>query len=322
MPSSLRLVAALVALGGCQADRVNLGTADSSRRAEPASASRDAVKVERHVYPAPKRLVAFGDVHGDLAAAQRALRLAGATDASGAWIGGDLFVVQVGDQLDRGDDDRAILDYFEKLRKEAQAAGGTFLALNGNHELMNAAFDFRYATEGADRAFDDVDVPSELTGFDPPSRRGRAAAFRPGGPYAKKLAEQPLYAIVGGSVFAHGGILKKHLDYGLEKMDDEVKEWLLGSRKSPPKVVMSEDGPVWTRAFSAQTGPDDCANLAGVLDALGRRRMVMGHTPQRAGVSFACDDKAVRIDVGLARYYQGPMEVLEVVDETTKVLRE
>jgi hypothetical protein len=50
--------------------------------------------------------------------------------------------------------------------------------------------------------------------------------------------------------------------------------------------------------------------------------MVMGHTPQRAGVSFACDDKAVRIDVGLARYYQGPMEVLEVVDETTKVLRE
>jgi hypothetical protein len=101
-----------------------------------------------------------------------------------------------------------------------------------------------------------------------------------------------------------------------------VKEWLLGSRKSPPKVVMSDDGPVWTRAFSAQTGPDDCARLAEVLDALGARRMVMGHTPQRAGVSFACDDKAVRIDVGLARYYQGPMEVLEIVGETTKVLRE
>src|SRR5579862_5552978 len=53
--------------------------------------------------PAPKRLVAIGDVHGDAAAARAVLRLAGAIDDHDAWIGGDLVVVQLGDVLDRGD---------------------------------------------------------------------------------------------------------------------------------------------------------------------------------------------------------------------------
>ena len=56
-----------------------------------------------------QRIVAFGDVHGDLEAARGALRLAGAIDEQDRWIGGDLIVVQTGDQLDRGDQEQAIL---------------------------------------------------------------------------------------------------------------------------------------------------------------------------------------------------------------------
>ena len=61
-----------------------------------------------------QRIVAFGDVHGDLEAARGALRLAGAIDEQDRWIGGDLIVVQTGDQLDRGDQEQAILDLFER----------------------------------------------------------------------------------------------------------------------------------------------------------------------------------------------------------------
>jgi hypothetical protein len=46
--------------------------------------------------PAAARLVAIGDIHGDLAKARRALRLAGLADASGNWTGGDAVCVQVG----------------------------------------------------------------------------------------------------------------------------------------------------------------------------------------------------------------------------------
>jgi len=56
-----------------------------------------------------QRIVAFGDVHGDFEAARGALRLAGAIDELDRWIGGDLIVVQTGDQLDRGDQEQAIL---------------------------------------------------------------------------------------------------------------------------------------------------------------------------------------------------------------------
>ena len=307
---------------GCDAERARLApsaTANDAKSAAPGTSPR--AQFSAHVFPEQKRVVAFGDVHGDLDATKRALKLGGAIDDGGHWNGGELFVVQVGDQLDRGDDDRAILDYFEQLREEAAKAGGTFLSLNGNHELMNVSFDFRYTTEGANRAFEDVPVPAGLASH-PAATRGRAAAFAPGGLYAQKLAKQPLYAVVGGSVFAHGGILKKHLDYGLDKMDAEVRDWLLGKRPEGPPVVLAEDGVVWTRAFSAQTGDSDCASLSEVLKMMQAQRLVMGHTPQRAGVSLVCDGKAVRIDTGLARYYQGPIEVIEIVDNQAKVLRE
>lgn len=74
-------------------------------------------------FPAPRRLVAIGDLHGDLEATRRVLRLAGAIDERDGWIGGDLVLVQTGDQLDRGDDEPEILDLFERLAREATAAG-------------------------------------------------------------------------------------------------------------------------------------------------------------------------------------------------------
>ena len=53
---------------------------------------------------------------------------------------------QVGDQLDRGDNEVQILYFLERLQKEAAAAGGALHILNGNHETMNVGGRFRYAT--------------------------------------------------------------------------------------------------------------------------------------------------------------------------------
>lgn len=273
-------------------------------------------------YAAPARLVAFGDVHGDLDAARRALRLAGAIDGSDAWIGGSLFVVQTGDQIDRGDSDRAVLDLFDRLRAEAKAKGGTLLSLNGNHELMNAALDFRYVTERSFGGFSDFPANDPLLARLPEPQRGRAAAFLPGGTYARRLAERPVLAIVGDSVFVHGGLLMKHLTYGLEKLDGETRAWLRGEQPGPPHQVVAEDGVVWLRTFSSQTGARECQQLAAVLDALGARRMVMGHTPQKPDISEACDGRAVRIDTGMSHHYGGKVEVLEIAGGKTRVLKE
>lgn len=273
-------------------------------------------------YAAPARLVAFGDVHGDLDATRRALRLAGAIDASDVWIGGSLFVVQTGDQIDRGDADRAVLDLFDRLRTEAKAKGGTVLSLNGNHELMNVALDFRYVTERSFAGFSDFTAKDAAVALLPEPQRGRAAAFLPGGPYARRLAERPVLAIVGDSVFVHGGLLMKHLTYGLEKLDGETRAWMRGEQPDPPRQVVAEDGVVWLRAFSSETSARDCQRLAAVLDALGAKRMVMGHTPQKSDISEACDGRAVRIDTGMSHHYGGKVEVLEIADGKTRVLKE
>jgi hypothetical protein len=45
--------------------------------------------------PAVDRLVAIGDLHGDLGKARKALKLAGVMDDSGRWTGGTATVVQV-----------------------------------------------------------------------------------------------------------------------------------------------------------------------------------------------------------------------------------
>jgi hypothetical protein len=276
----------------------------------------------------PERLVAIGDLHGDLDATRRALRLAGAIDAKDAWIGGKLVVVQTGDEIDRGDDDRAILDLFERLKTEAPKTGGAVIPLLGNHEVMNAMFDFRYVTPGAYATFADVTastgkIKAAISDVEP-AAKPRAAAFAPGGRYAMLLANRPAIARVGDTIFVHGGVLPKHVGIGLDEINSKTKEWLLGGfDPQPPRALTSEDGPLWTRAYSAAPGRDDCATLEEALKALGAKRMVMGHTPQRNGINPACDGKAWRIDVGMAKFFQSDrIEVLEIKGDTPAVVAE
>jgi hypothetical protein len=86
-----------------------------------------------------------------------------------------------------------------------------------------------------------------------------------------------------------------------------------------PEVAEDNEGLVWTRAWG---GDDvDCGRLRAALDALGAKRMVVGHTPQLGGVTSACDGALWRIDVGLAAHYGGPTEALEITSAGARVLR-
>lgn len=54
----------------------------------------------------------------------------------------------MGDLLDRGDQELPLLYWLERLQGQAAAAGGALHVLNGNHESMNVAGQYRYATRG------------------------------------------------------------------------------------------------------------------------------------------------------------------------------
>lgn len=274
--------------------------------------------------PAPARLVAIGDLHGDLEATRAVLRLAGATDAQDRWIGKDLVVVQTGDQLDRGDGEREILELLERLQTEAAAAGGALHVLNGNHELMNAAGDLRYVTAGGFLDFAEVpgvDVSDPRAGRVPEPMRGRFLAFAPGGPYARKLAQRPVILVVGETVFVHGGLLPEHVRRGLDAINGEVQRWLRGEGEISPDILQDDASPVWTRKYCENPRPADCQVLRETLAAVPARRLVVGHTVHKEGVLAACDGAVWCIDVGMAAYYGGHPEAIEIVGEQVRVLR-
>lgn len=292
----------------------------------PPAPKPEVVKValsERSSRPEAPRVVAVGDLHGDLDMARRVFRKVGAIDDKDAWIGGNLVLVQTGDAVDRGDDDRKILDLIEKLRVQAKAAGGELIAMAGNHELMNAAHDFRYVTPGGLSAFADLDPHTGKPDDVEPNARGRAIAFSPGGVYALKIADHPVIVRVGDSVFVHGGVLPKHVTAGIDAINDGTRDWLLGKAPRPPEGVLADDGPVWTRLYSdGSPGEGACEKLARTLESLSAKRLVMGHTVQKGGINSVCDGKAWRIDVGLSRYYGGPVQALEIRGGAATVLKE
>ena len=289
-----------------------------------------------------QRIVAFGDVHGDIEAARGALRLAGAIDDQDHWIGGELVVVQTGDQLDRGDQEQEILDLFERLRIESEAAGGAFHALLGNHELMNARLDLRYVTDGGYADFqnvteydpsDSVQVwdrssasfrSSTLAEFEP-HQRARVAAFMPGGPYANLLAERQVILQIGENVFAHGGVLPEHVAYGIDEINSSAQAWLRGEADLP-SVLSGSNSPQWTRLYSDDLDSGACSVLEEALNALQAKRIVVGHTIQESGIASACGRQAWRVDIGMAEYYAtrteygGSVAVLEIIGDSVRVL--
>jgi hypothetical protein len=273
--------------------------------------------------PEAGRIVAIGDIHGDLEAARNALRVAGAIDENDHWVGGELVVVQTGDVLDRGDQELEIMDLFDALAHEAAEVGGAVYTLNGNHELMNAYQDFRYVTEVGWAQFKDTPLPeqpdSALLALEP-SQRGRAMAFRPGQPMALRLAEHNTAIVVGSTVFAHGGVLPANVVLGLEEMNAEVRNWLLGEAPQPD-WVRGDDSPVWNRVYSDEPTLEGCDVLTNVLDGLGLERMVVGHTVQRTGITAFCGGRVWAIDVGMAAHYGGTIEVLEIRGNTVRSLR-
>ena len=125
-----------------------------------------------HALTAP-RVVAMGDLHGDIQATLRTLTYAGLIGEQRQWIGGNATLVQLGDILDRGDSEFECWTLFQRLKDEAPASGGRVVTLCGNHEVMNVL--------GRAGAFIH---PLGHAAFGP----SRLAAWAPGGELAKQLA--------------------------------------------------------------------------------------------------------------------------------------
>ncbi|KAI3917356.1 hypothetical protein MKW98_027275 [Papaver atlanticum] len=211
-----------------------------------------------------RRIIAVGDLHGDMSQTRSALEMAGvlSSDGRNTWTGGETVLVQLGDILDRGEDEIAILSLLRSLHIQAKAKGGAVFQVNGNHETMNVEGDFRYVDQGGfeecvdflhhlenygdnwDEAFVDWVSVSEQWKQDRKMNESywgpwnilqkqkgviaRSTLLRPGGLLSRELARHPVTLKVDDWVFCHGGLLPHHVAYGVEKMNNKVSRWMRG----------------------------------------------------------------------------------------------
>ena len=118
----------------------------------------------------------------------------------------------------------------------------------------------------------------------------RVQAFRPGGVEAKRLSQMQVAIQIGDTVLVHGGLRKRHINYGVQRMNNEMYAWLraLPSFKGQekPEIVDDSDSPIWARLYSVPTPKLSAEKeLEDVLKTLNARRMVVGHTPQLRGLA-------------------------------------
>ena len=213
----------------------------------------------------------------------------------------------------------------EKLRIQAKRIGGKIISLLGNHEIMNIMLDFRYVFPEGYKKFAKFKHPisnrlkKRLINI-PKYKRGRAIAFFPGGPVNNILSTQNVAVIVGKSVFVHGGIIPKWARYGISKINQETRSFITGKVLKYP-VSIGNDGLVWSRHFSQNTGPKECKMLKESLRILGLKRMVVAHTVHLEGINSACGEKVWRVDVGMSHHYGGKAQALEIIGDKIKILK-
>lgn len=247
------------------------------------------------------RIVAIGDLHGDLDNAQRVLRAAQVVDNSNRWVAGCTTLVQTGDIVDRGTASLATLDFFRQLQVEASVAGGEVIMLLGNHELLN----FEGATHYVHPA------EKAMVGGDDTWR----ALFAPGGRYRSWMEQLDIIVLVNQTVFVHAGVLPSFAGLGVSGINRmfhvQVKRGAFG------KGVLGDDGPLWTRSIIKKGISGECSVLEMSLNLLGAKRMVIGHTIQSDyRVHTYCSGRLVAIDVAISRAISGQHPgCVELVDD-------
>ena len=257
------------------------------------------------------RLVAIGDIHGEIDGFKRILQAAGLADATGRWTGRRAQLIQTGDYTDRGTGTRAVLDLLMALEQQARRDGGRAFALLGNHEVMNLIGDTRdvtpeifatfadansekkrneawqqYARLGAAKLAQGEPVPEVYRqtreGWmttHPPGYVEYREAFAPRGKYGAWLRDKPVVTEVNGNIFMHAGISPARAPEKLEDLNIRVRDEVRRLDRFLDRLV---SGGIATRTFTLQEILQVAVNEITVANAMIAAAQAEGNEPDRS----------------------------------------
>lgn len=257
------------------------------------------------------RLVAIGDIHGEIDGFKRILQAAGLADATGRWTGRRAQLIQTGDYTDRGTGTRAVLDLLMALEPQARRDGGRAFALLGNHEVMNLIGDTRdvtreifatfadansekkrndaweqYARLGAAKLAQGEPVPEVYRQTreawmttHPPGYVEYREAFAPRGKYGAWLRDKPIVTEVNGHIFMHAGISPARAPEKLEDLNTRVRDEVRRLDRFFDRLV---SGGLATRTFNLQEILQVAVNEITVANQMIAAAQAEGKEPDRS----------------------------------------
>jgi hypothetical protein len=154
-------------------------------------------------------------------------------------------------------------------------------------------------------------------------------AWSPSGELGKWAARNPAVVKIDGTLFAHGGLSAEYAKLSLDEINRRVAAAMTARDDTPASILNDPLGPLWYRglvindadaaaARAAMTPPPPKLAVDQELDAVfrafGAQRMVIAHTPNRAGIQISSGGRLALIDTGISSYYGGPLSWLEIIN--------
>lgn len=154
------------------------------------------------------------------------------------------------------------------------------------------------------------------------------AAWRPTGEIGRWVGSNPAVVLIDGNLFAHGGIGSRYANLSIDDINRRVAAVLNHRDPFDATIVVDPYGPLWYRGLIRRDSEDEASanapagapapsmeeELTAVLSAHGARRMIVGHTPNLAGIQFLHGGRLIAIDTGISGHYGGPWTWLEIVN--------
>lgn len=160
-------------------------------------------------------------------------------------------------------------------------------------------------------------------------------AWHPTGELGAWAAGNPAIVKIGDTLFVHGGLSAEYAKLSIREINDRVGAALKARDQALTSIISDPLGPLWYRgnimrggaageeialaAAAAGAAPGPRPSIEQELDLVLREygvgRIVVGHTPNLAGIDIGNGGRLVRIDTGISRHYGGSLGFLEIIGD-------
>lgn len=260
------------------------------------------------------RVCAIGDIHGAFDELNKSLTTLKVAKLSTAdkfrfdWTGGETVLVFTGDFNDRGLYTKQVYDAVMDLQEKAEKAGGKVIATIGNHEVMllNGQIETWAKTLTSHKKQHYQNTLDSFTNDNTDFHK----AISEKGLYGKWIRNLPLFTVVNGFMFVHGGICQNPVTKSTLAAD--YRDAVIKGDYSKG-LFMNHDMVLWNREW----WKDDIL-VSRNLKTLGVMGIVFGHTIGALGTKGTIqvkDNRIISIDIGMTPAYGnskgGGIEILK-----------